>query len=159
MKISWRILHTDVKQSHSTSVRFVILRQTSDSSEQLSTKTMIRYKLCKILVHVILISKTEMKLPITNSKRKARKNLVTWSASPFAVKTRTVVFLGSRRMQCVLGLSQALSFSWVEPNSDIRLRSSGGSDVEQFDWIRPKSDFNNLFSNEAKYSYHIIHLI
>ena len=126
MKISWRILHTDVKQSHSTLVRFVILRQTSDSSEQPSTKTMIRYKLCKILVHVILISKTEMKLPITNSKRKARKNLVTWSASPFAVKTRTVVFLGSRRMQCVLGLSQALSFSWVEPNSDIRLRSSGG---------------------------------
>lgn len=107
MKISWRILHTDVKQSHSTLVRFVILRQTPDSSEQLSNQTMRRYKLCKILVHVILISKTEMKLRITNSKRKARKNLVTWSASPFAVKTRTVVFRGSRRMRCVLGLCQA----------------------------------------------------
>ena len=35
MKISGRILHTDVKQSHSTLVRFVILRRTSDSSEQL----------------------------------------------------------------------------------------------------------------------------
>ena len=52
-----------------------------------------------------------MKLPIANSKRKARKNLVTWSASPFAVKSRTVVFCGSRRMQCVLGLGQASSFS------------------------------------------------
>ena len=112
MKISWRILHTDVKQSHSTLVRFVILRQTPDSSEQLSNQTLRRYKLCKILVHVILISKTEMKLRITNSKRKARKNLVTWSASPFAVKTRTVVFRGSRRMRCVLGLCQASSFSW-----------------------------------------------